>query len=1135
MTAATVAATGTVTGATVAATGALTVGTLGVSPLTIAADGTITTLNTVSAPSIYQDGRLGYLGAGYTTSANVGRITDGSGVILYSGIKTPYTDIGDVWTTSNGANNTRYVGLPAGTVAVSNVATKITRNFNASYATYRTYAANKLYLDTSGSLTYNANKVSYDYYTSTASAANTANNNMTDYINRIAGYNFITADRCSAMGVQQSIKLPGAPTKQTYGCTFDKTNMYAVILTGNGEALGNAANSNDSLLVKISRQTGALLASVNFTNLFKGIKTDFPGSTTGNISETSPASSTLVYGRPAPELIGTDTSGFVYVMTGTRTLNHLNALVKLNKSDLSRVWGQKMFNAYAINKCAKSIKIVQPTSGANSGKTLIVYGISSNPQYGSTASIRGYSYNYEYWKEQGNVQCFNDTSGSSAFSDGSGGIGGVFNNTPPVPIWDLNFCPKILNINDTIPAESFAKDSSTNVFVNTDSSGTYMRIIYPIVAVMGSALPFPGTPALAGGQGSSDWSYPTPLVLDASGNLVNPVAGMAGQPGLIFCTANVYKDASGGIFNVTVDGSGNPNNIYFVPSVATPFPSFTTYKHPTLRTAEYLVTLGFRIDATTSDSSNNVTFDKLSNNSTMAFLPTTNPGGSFHVLNANVPFTLTDGDYIWNDDTPVTGCTDGSGTIIPGNQVFLGQAVYKKVYLGDKIKDKYEALNLNYWGAGVWGAINYDPVKNIFYIPTGQGHAQPRQDTLDIGYTNTIGFNAAAYTVALEQYTTALDGSGSIVDTRAAWISATQKLELSYDLLKNATISARYRRFLMSGLVAVNESGTLLWYDSAVKYDNFSWQQGNQSAMNQQVIGTNGDNTIGACIVTTAQLDSSGNNIRRLMTADKSSNHVTYNPDATMTGLITANSSANNYQDGILGINLSNVLIKRTTVGAPGVQGGAVWGGCSDGTVFITHQANVPLGSNMLRATAWVDESNIMNGNPQYGTQYNVIGGKPYARIGWVSNVVVQNDQGSTASILDASGNTARLIPCATSYLVATDCMTGNISWACPCSPSVDYSLTVTDSFRDMEAVTENGPPTGINDVAIVPMSNGKLHFVKMANGAMMNTMCFPDGGMGAISATRDTLYVIGGARKWSNFLNTPVISRMHVITMNGM
>ena len=55
-------------------------------------------------------------------------------------------------------------------------------------------------------------------------------------------------------------------------------------------------------------------------------------------------------------------------------------------------------------------------------------------------------------------------------------------------------------------------------------------------------------------------------------------------------------------------------------------------------------------------------------------------------------------------------------------------------------------------------------------------------------------------------------------------------------------------------------------------------------------------------------------------------------------------------------------------VGIAGVHGGSVYGSCSDGNVYLTHQVNIPFGSELL-----ADSSNV--------------------NVGYITDKVITNDQ----------------------------------------------------------------------------------------------------------------------------------------------
>jgi len=526
---------------------------------------------------------------------------------------------------------------------------------------------------------------------------------------------------------------------------------------------------------------------------------------------------------------------------------------------------------------------------------------------------------------------------------------------------------------------------------------------------------------------------------------------------------------------------------------------------------------GFKIDSSTAG---NLTFDLLTDDLK-------------NVKKANIPFILNVGDVIWND--PNTFYTGTDGTKIPGSHIFTGQAVYKTINLGHIIQDEFEALNLNYFGVGSYGQMVYDDITGLVYIPTSNGQKQPYQDGLDIGQDNTLQKTATNYELSLQTF---IDAALSGIDTNIKnslinFNNVYQKYLDALSIRKSTKRSQRSSRFLASGLIAVDlVSGLIKWFDSTSMYDPFTWSQDNSPATLSAIMGDNGDNVVGATIINSISngVDSSGNpiKVRRLITSDKAAYHTTINPDADISKAISGDST-NNYENGCTFNLPSNLIINQTPVGISGPQGGSFWGAASNGKVYISHQVNIPFGSSILRSKYFnINEQSLA------GLKEFAVSGNPTAIIGYISNNVVQNNDSTIYQITNNIDNTTSyLIPSQTGYLVATDCLTGNIKWICPLSSTLEASAPSADIFRSVPVVTDGSPVSIVNDIAIVGMASGKIHFVNVNTGDLIKTIGFAEGAASGVCVSRDTIYFQGGWRKWLSS-NAPMTDNMKFLTLHG-
>ena len=81
------------------------------------------------------------------------------------------------------------------------------------------------------------------------------------------------------------------------------------------------------------------------------------------------------------------------------------------------------------------------------------------------------------------------------------------------------------------------------------------------------------------------------------------------------------------------------------------------------------------------------------------------------------------------DHTKATGTTGKvvTGKFLANNSTPVVRVLYSNG-IGQKVLDQYEAYSLNYYGAGNWGSLAYDSVKDTVYIPTGNINYVPLEE-----------------------------------------------------------------------------------------------------------------------------------------------------------------------------------------------------------------------------------------------------------------------------------------------------------------------------------------------------------------------------------------------------------------------
>lgn len=472
-------------------------------------------------------------------------------------------------------------------------------------------------------------------------------------------------------------------------------------------------------------------------------------------------------------------------------------------------------------------------------------------------------------------------------------------------------------------------------------------------------------------------------------------------------------------------------------------------------------------------------------------------------------FTLTSGMILLNNDTKYFSNDGNPEHFVTGTQIFQGQNITKVVKVGEIINNPFDAMNLNYYGSGCWGTISYDDVTGTLYIPTSQGHKQPLNDGELIKSQTNINELAYNYQETVNKF---------YMDPPQASALDVQNAYNEYDksILKAKEIkrSPRWNRFFIDGLVALNpNNGNIKWYDSPYSYDAFYWLQTIQPKFNDySKVGTNSDNVSGATIVTLQD-----GKTRRIFTSDKGA-HVSYY-DANDDNYYIIGNNINNYENGI--VKMVPPTPTYISVGIAGFQGGSVFGSCSDGNVYITHQTNIPIGSILL-----VDKNGSSSENIKILNNSN---------IGYITDKVVPNDQ---SEVTDFEGN-QKLIHSLNGYLIAIDCTTGLKKWVCPLSSTLDVLTNSTNLFTGVPAISDNGPVRLFGNVAVVGLASGKVHFVDSQTGEMLKTMSFVEGAAMGVVGSSDSLYLLSGWNKWYNanqkYTSLPVSKHLYYLTVNGV
>jgi hypothetical protein len=500
---------------------------------------------------------------------------------------------------------------------------------------------------------------------------------------------------------------------------------------------------------------------------------------------------------------------------------------------------------------------------------------------------------------------------------------------------------------------------------------------------------------------------------------------------------------------------------------------------------------GFKIDNSTAG---NINFDFLNSDMTKVL--------------ATYSFTLTPGMIILNNNTKYYSNDNNKNHFVTGIQIFQGQNIIKTLKIDEIIKDDFIAMNLNYYGSGCWGTISYDDITGTLYIPCSQGQKQPLNDSELISSQTNINTLAFNYQMNVNKFYL-VPPEATAIDVQKSY----DEYESSILKAKQIKRSPRWNRFFIDGLIALDPAtGNIKWYDSPYSYDSFYWLEVNEPSFNNSTAtGTNSDNVSGATIVTLKD------GRRRIFTSDKGA-HVSYY-DADDKNYKIIGNSINNYENGI--INMIPPHPTYISVGIAGLQGGSVFGSCSNGDVYITHQVNIPIGSKLL-----VDPS---------GSTYDNIVLLNNVNIGYITDKVVLNDQ----SVVTEFEGDQKLISSLNGYLIAIDCSTGLKKWVCPLSSTLNVLTSSTNLFTDVPAISDNGPVRLFGNVVVVGMASGKVHFVDSQTGEMLKTMSFVEGAAMGVCGSSDSLFLLSGWNKWYNanypYTKLPSSKHMYYININGI
>jgi hypothetical protein len=507
-------------------------------------------------------------------------------------------------------------------------------------------------------------------------------------------------------------------------------------------------------------------------------------------------------------------------------------------------------------------------------------------------------------------------------------------------------------------------------------------------------------------------------------------------------------------------------------------------------------TKGFKIDSNTSGE---VTFDFLNDNMTKVI--------------ATYPFTLTEGMILLNNDTKYYSNDGNPLHYVTGKQIFQGQNIIKTVYVGEVINNPFDAMDLNYFGSGSWGTMTYDDVTGTFYLPTAQGHKQPLNDSKSMSAQSNLTELAEKYEETVNNYykDPPTNPPTTVQDVEKAYKNYENYIPES----KKIKRSPRWTRFFVDGIVALDlGTGQIKWFDSPYIFDSFYWLQVNRPKFNNsRPTGFNGDNVSGATIVTL-----SDKKTRRIFTSDKGAHVSYYNADDN--SYYIEGNPYKNYENGI--IKMVPPQPTYITAGIAGFQGGSVFGSCSDGEVYITHQTNIPIGSDLLvKSDNQSDDNSILLNN---------------VYVGYITDKVIPNDQ----SVLIDFPDNKKLIRALNGYLIGIDCTTGKKKWVCPLSSTLDVlNLEEYNLNKGVPGISDNGPVRQFGNVAVVGLASGKVHFVDAQTGQMLKTMAFAAGAAMGVSGTEDSLYLLSGWNKWFNsngkYKTLPTSKHMNFLTINGI
>ena len=482
-------------------------------------------------------------------------------------------------------------------------------------------------------------------------------------------------------------------------------------------------------------------------------------------------------------------------------------------------------------------------------------------------------------------------------------------------------------------------------------------------------------------------------------------------------------------------------------------------------------------------------------------------------------FVLSNGDIISDETvlTAVDGVTTMTGVALLGSKQPLKRTLDKSVNPSYVI-DKYDAMNLNHYGPGLWCPLKIEPTTGDLFFGVGNGQVAPLEDILTIQEDEETDTLYPLLTSMLKRQKELLNGT--ITDKEFAAAEVVYKNAVIGQVAVEAKLSERSRRSLNCALVCIDaKTGTYKWHHAPLAMDAYQWGQirnNTTTYYKQDIRGMNADNSIGAHFVTLA------NGTVRAFTSAKDGLAMAYDLSSSYTAPVV---SAGGFDEGLISTYAPIVNDGPVIAGLGGTLGGHVWNGCtsSDGKYFMIHNVNHPSGVE--------DEIDVLSANPPVPFHWpNVWDWGKERGYGFVTKTLSNPEDGSHS---DIPGSEYKFIPGGNSFTCLIDTETFKLV------KTVVQPFDLTKIQKPLSLAgyglvggLDNMSPRSLsNNITVVGSTSGALNFIDENRGKIIKSMQLESATTSNVLAADNILYHFGGSMKGGASHSGKYFT---ILTMNG-